>query len=64
MAIQSGVHYYLKVKKMTKILTLEIVGCWDCPYLDIGWCNHPKGDGFVEEDKIPEWCPLEEKKIE
>ena len=68
MVIRSGVHYYLKVKRMTKILRLEIEGCWDCSYLDVDWCNNPKVDGYIntieDHEAIPDWCPLEEVKSE
>ena len=53
---------------MTKILRLEIEGCWDCSYLDVDWCNNPKVDGYIntieDHEAIPDWCPLEEVKSE
>jgi hypothetical protein len=49
------------MKGMTKILTLKLKGCWDCPYLDMDWCNNPKGNGFTLTDgEFPVWCPLED----
>ena len=61
MGIQPGVRYYLKeMKRMTKILTLKIKVCRECPYFSSDWCEHPdRNEELVGVYyKIPNWCPL------